>query len=151
MVSAALAARAGCYRKLGDLAGCRATAEALERRNPADALSLYNAACCRAVTAEYETLKLTDAAGKAYDAACLRAVCASAILEDPKTPTADAARLAREQADLAMAWLHKAVAAGYSDVAHMKRDKDLDALREREDFKKLISELQAKRKKAGSK
>ena len=67
-----------------------------------------------------------------YDAACYRAICAAVIPHDPKIPAADAARLAQEQADLAMAWLHKAVAAGFKDVEHMKQDKDLDALRESE-------------------
>ena len=28
------------------------------------------------------------------------------------------------------------------DAEHMKKDKDLDALREREDFKKLVAELE---------
>ena len=97
-------------------------------------------------TACGETRNLNDSRYKLYDAACIRALCASAILEDPKTPAADAARLAREQADLAMAWLHKAVAAGYKNARHMKQDKDLDALREREDFKKLVAELEAKKK-----
>jgi hypothetical protein len=36
---------------------------------------------------------------------------------------------------------------GYKDVAHLKKDTDLDALREREDFKKLIAELEAKSEK----
>jgi len=49
-----------------------------------------------------------------------------------------------KQADLAMDWLQQAVAAGYKDVAHMKKDTDLDPLREREDFKKLMAELEAK-------
>jgi serine/threonine protein kinase/Flp pilus assembly protein TadD len=106
---------------------------------------MKNAAGCLAVAAEYEALKITDAAGKLYDAACFRALCASAILEDPKTPAADAARLARGQADLAMAWLHKAVAAGFKNARHMKQDKDLDALRDREDFKKLVADLESKR------
>ena len=35
------------------------------------------------------------------------------------------------------------MAAGYKDAAHMKQDKDLDALRDREDFKKLLAGLQA--------
>jgi superkiller protein 3 len=105
-----------------------------------------NAAGCLAVAVEYETLKLTDNVGMLYNAACIRAICAAVIPQDPKTPPADAARLAKEQADLAMAWLHKAVAAGFSNAAHMKQDKDLDALREREDFKKLVAELEAKKK-----
>ena len=71
---------------------------------------------------------------------------ASAIADDPKTPADDAARLAREQADLAMVWLGKAVAAGYADTKHMKQDRDLDALSEREDFKQLLAELQARKK-----
>jgi tetratricopeptide (TPR) repeat protein len=104
-----------------------------------------NASGCLAVAAEYETLELT-AGWKLYDAACIRALCASAIAEDPKTPSAEAARLAGEQADLAMAWLHKAAAAGYRDAGHIKRDRDVDALREREDFKKLIAELELKKK-----
>ena len=36
-----------------------------------------------------------------------------------------------------MAWLTQAVAAGHKDLAEMKTDRDLDALRGREDFKKL--------------
>jgi tetratricopeptide (TPR) repeat protein len=107
-----------------------------------------DAAGCLATAAEYEARKPTGP-GAMYDAACNRAVCAAVIPQDPKTPAADAARLAKEQADLAMDWLRKAVTAGFRDVEHLKRDKDLDVLREREDFKKLISDLQAKRKKAG--
>ena len=41
-----------------------------------------------------------------------------------------------------MELLHKAAQAGFKDVAHMKKDTDLDPLREREDFKKLIAELE---------
>jgi hypothetical protein len=43
-------------------------------------------------------------------------------------------------------WLKKAVAAGFKDVEQIRTDKDLDALRQREDFKKLIAELEAKKK-----
>ena len=44
-----------------------------------------------------------------------------------------------------MAWLHRAVAAGYKNAEQMKQDKDLGALRVREDFKKLLAELEAKK------
>ncbi len=37
----------------------------------------------------------------------------------------------------------QAVAAGYKDAAHIKQDKDLGALRERDDFKALLAELEA--------
>ena len=33
-----------------------------------------------------------------------------------------------------MAWLRQAIAAGYNNVALMKKDSDLDALRDRADF-----------------
>jgi serine/threonine protein kinase/tetratricopeptide (TPR) repeat protein len=104
-----------------------------------------DAAGCLAAAADYDALKRTDA-GELYNSACHRAICAAVIREDPKTPQADAPRLAKEQADLAMAWLHKAVAAGFADAAHMKKDEDIDALRGREDFRKLLAELQAKKK-----
>ena len=94
-------------------------AEMLEKLNRTDADSLYNAACLRAVTAAVQA----------------------------KNPAADAAKLAQDEADRAMQWLHKAVQAGYKDAAHMKKDTDLDPLREREDFKKLLAEMEAKAEK----
>ena len=41
-----------------------------------------------------------------------------------------------------MQWLHKTVQAGYKDATHMNKDTDLDPLRDREDFKKLLAELE---------
>jgi hypothetical protein len=43
-----------------------------------------------------------------------------------------------------MELLQKAVQAGFKDAAHMAKDTDLDPLREREDFKKLLTELEQK-------
>ena len=37
-----------------------------------------------------------------------------------------------------------AVKAGYKDAAHMAKDPDLDPMRKREDFQKLIAELEKK-------
>ncbi|HLW68858.1 MAG TPA: tetratricopeptide repeat protein, partial [Gemmataceae bacterium] len=51
-----------------------------------------------------------------------------------------------EYADRAMELLRKAVSAGYNDVVKMKDDDDLAALRDRDDFKKLLAELEAKQK-----
>lgn len=42
-----------------------------------------------------------------------------------------------------MAWLKQAIAAGYKDAGHMAKDQDLDALRDRQDFKKLSAGLAA--------
>ncbi len=102
-----------------------------------------DAAGCRATAEQFETLQLIDA-HDLYHAACFRAITATVIKHDPKTPPADAARLAREEADRAMAWLTQAIAAGFNDVALMKGDNAMDALRDREDYKKLSAELEAK-------
>jgi serine/threonine-protein kinase len=84
-----------------------------------------------------------------YNSACL--VSRSIVLaeKDSKLPEARRKELARTYADQAMALLRQAVAKGYKDVAHMKKDTDLDPLRNREDFKKLIAELEAAAKKKG--
>lgn len=44
-----------------------------------------------------------------------------------------------------MELLQKAVKAGYNDAAHMAKDADLDSLRGREDFKKLLAKLEGKK------
>jgi serine/threonine protein kinase/tetratricopeptide (TPR) repeat protein len=103
------------FEKAKDAAGCRATAEMWEALKRTDAESLYKAACYRAVAA-----------------AVLRAGNKS------ETATKDAA-----EADRAMAWLRQAVAAGFNDVESMKKDTDLDAVRSRDDFRKLLKELEA--------
>ncbi|HXG09866.1 MAG TPA: hypothetical protein VNK04_08770 [Gemmataceae bacterium] len=43
--------------------------------------------------------------------------------------------------DEAMKLLRDAVAKGFKDAAHMKKDRDLDPLRQREDFQELLREL----------
>ena len=63
----------------------------------------------------------------------MRAVTAAVIRNSDKTETA--AQDAAAEAELAMAWLRQAVAAGYKDREHLKNDKDLDALRDRENYK----------------
>jgi tetratricopeptide (TPR) repeat protein len=101
-----------------DAEGCRTTAELWEKLPCRDADSCYNAALFRAV-----------AAGLFRTA-----------------PGAEAARTADDQAVRAIAWLQKAIAAGFADLDRLNKEKDLDPLRAREDFKKLLGELQAKRK-----
>jgi hypothetical protein len=45
-----------------------------------------------------------------------------------------------------MKMLRDAVARGWKNAAHMKKDTDLDPLREREDFRKLLAELESGKK-----
>jgi hypothetical protein len=46
--------------------------------------------------------------------------------------------------DEAMKMLKAAVAKGWKNAAHMRKDIDLDPLRDREDFKKLMESLRAR-------
>jgi hypothetical protein len=102
------------FEALKDAAGCRQTAAMWDRLKRTDVESLYQSACYRSVTA-----------------AVLRAADESA----------SAAHQADAEADGAMTWLKQAVAGGYKDATQIKKDNDLDSLRAREDFKKLIAEL----------
>jgi hypothetical protein len=106
------------FAKIKDAEGCRQTAEKWEALKRADAASLYHAACLRAVTA--------------------------AVIRSSDDSRAGAQQ-ADAQADRAMGWLKQAVAAGYQDAAHIKEDKDLNALRDRPDFRKLLAYLEARK------
>jgi len=102
------------FEKIGDAVGCLESAD------------------------KWEGLKRSDAASL-YDSACFRSICAAVIRDTDATPAGQVK--AKDQADHAMAWLKQAVAAGFNDAAHIEKDKDLDALRDREDFRKLLTEL----------
>jgi tetratricopeptide (TPR) repeat protein len=67
-----------------------------------------------------------------YDAACVVSL-ASASAKDAKVKEGHAKR--------ALEILNLAVKTGWKDAAHMKKDTDLDPLRDREDFKKLMESL----------
>jgi eukaryotic-like serine/threonine-protein kinase len=73
-----------------------------------------------------------------YIAARAYALCAGAA-KAPSPPTRG------ELADEAMALLKQAVAKGYEDIDHLKGDEDLKALRERDDYKKLLKDLEEKK------
>jgi serine/threonine protein kinase len=100
----------------------------------ADALKL-----CRQVTVLWEKLNRTDSLSL-YNAACFRAVAAAVLRKADES--SEGAREANAEADRAMAWLKQAVAAGWKDDDQMKKNDDLTALRERDDFKKLLTELE---------
>jgi serine/threonine protein kinase/tetratricopeptide (TPR) repeat protein len=85
-----------------------------------------------------------DATGATlYDLACICALAATAVKDDARLPEHYAAR--------AVALLCQAVAKGWKDAAHMKKDPDLDALRDREDFQQLLAKLEAKPKESADK
>jgi hypothetical protein len=47
----------------------------------------------------------------------------------------------RAEAEKAMAALARAVASGFRDVEQIRKDPDLESLRKRDDFKKLMAKL----------
>jgi serine/threonine protein kinase/tetratricopeptide (TPR) repeat protein len=96
-----------------------------------------DSAGCRQTAVMWENLKRTDP-DSLYNAACMRAVTAAVLREaDPST--------ANVQADRAIAWLKQAVTAGFRNAAHLKRDRDLDALRDRADFARIVAQLESPR------
>jgi tetratricopeptide (TPR) repeat protein len=75
-----------------------------------------------------------------YNAACVFALAAG------RREEAGASLAKEECARRAVALLRQAVAKGWKDpkdIEHMKKDEDLEALRGREDFQKLLAELEA--------
>lgn len=69
-----------------------------------------------------------------YNFTCFYAVASGKVADKKK-----------EYADRAMELLQEAVKAGFKDAAHMAKDTDLDPLRGREDFKKLLAELESRK------
>ena len=90
------------------------------------------------VEAVAEVAELTKSlnwnASQWYDFACIYSLATSKFADKKQ-----------EYAGRAIELLTKAVKAGYKDAAHMATDTDLDPLRNRDDFKKLLVDLQKKK------
>lgn len=71
-----------------------------------------------------------------YDAACIYSLSSAGVSSN--------AQLAERYAARAVELLRRASQKGFRDVKHIEKDSDLDSLRQREDFKKLLAELQSK-------
>jgi serine/threonine protein kinase len=102
------------FEEAKDAEGCRKTADLWEKLQLKDPISLFAAARFRAVSAA--VLRATD-------------------------ESTDGRNRARAEAELAMARLRKAVAAGFHDLAAVKTSKDLNILTDRADFKELLTDL----------
>jgi eukaryotic-like serine/threonine-protein kinase len=96
---------------------------------------IQDAAGCRSTAELWQDLHQSDAAGL-YRAAEMRAVTAALLAASSANP-----REAQAEADMAMACLHQAVAAGFGNAGQLGDDADLDVLRGREDFAKLLAAL----------
>src|SRR5262249_53214413 len=96
------------------------------------AVSLARAGDHARAVAEADALAAAKGAtGSAlYDLACACALAAAAVQDDAKLQDRYAAR--------AVELLRQAVAKGFKDAAHMNKDRDLHALRDRAGFKSLV-------------
>ena len=87
-----------------------------------------------------------NAPAYAYNAACFLSLCVPIVAKHDGLDATQREEAAQFYGDAAMKLLRDAVSKGYKDVAHMKKDTDLDPLRPRDDFQKLIAELEGKGK-----
>jgi serine/threonine-protein kinase len=84
-----------------------------------------------------------EPASDPYKAAAFFSRCIPLPEKDGKLPEARRKELAQSYGDRALEALRQAVAKGYKDAAQMKKDPDLDPLRGRDDFQKLLAEVEA--------
>jgi eukaryotic-like serine/threonine-protein kinase len=85
-----------------------------------------------------------DAPADAYAAARFLSQSIPIVTKHEKLGDQQRAEAAQFYGDAAMKLLRDAVSKGFKDEASVKKDADLDPLRQREDFRKLIAELQRK-------
>jgi serine/threonine-protein kinase len=83
-----------------------------------------------------------DPANDAYKAVGFFGRCIPLAERDSKLSEARRPELAHSYAEQALAALRQALAKGYKDLAQLKKDKDLDPLRSRDDFQKLLAGLE---------
>src|SRR5262249_28144254 len=85
-----------------------------------------------------------DPANDTYNAACYLSRCVTLAEKDGKLDEDKRKQLAASYAGRALAMLRQAVARGYKNVARLKKSPDLQPLRERVEFRKLLAELEEK-------
>jgi hypothetical protein len=81
----------------------------------------------------------------AYNLACVYALAAGAIAADTAVGAEEKSRLVDQDVTLAIDWLGKSRSDYLNTrqaVQHMKQDTDLDSLRSRPEFKRLLAELE---------
>jgi serine/threonine protein kinase/tetratricopeptide (TPR) repeat protein len=86
-----------------------------------------------------------DPAYDVYVAACFLSRCVRLAKHDLKLSEVQRQQRAQLYADRAIASLGQAVRHGFKDVAQLKKNKDLEPLRSRADFKSLCAKLQRKK------
>jgi tetratricopeptide (TPR) repeat protein len=87
-----------------------------------------------------------------YHIACVYSLSSAAVRKDTRLPEAERGKLAEQYVGRALALLTRGHTAGYfqdpAQLDHLRKDTDLDPLRSRPDFQKLLRELAEKAKAA---
>jgi hypothetical protein len=86
-----------------------------------------------------------DALADAYDAAVFLSKCISIVAKHDQLDDKQRKEAAQFYGDAALKLLREAVSKGYKDVPHRKKDPNLDPLRQRDDFKEVLAELEEKK------
>ena len=82
-----------------------------------------------------------------YNISCVFALASAAAENDGKLAPAERTRLKAQYADRAVDFLRRAVALGFQNTSVLEGDADLASLHSREDFQKLVRELERKSRK----
>jgi tetratricopeptide (TPR) repeat protein len=85
-----------------------------------------------------------EGADNGYNAGCYLARCSTLASKDETIPTETRSALATEYAGRAVKHLQAAVSRGFRDQKVFATDTDLNPLRDRDDFKKLLADLEGK-------
>jgi len=95
-----------------------------------------------AVEAAVAGLELTPNAAEHFTAAGYLARCVPLAAADSALPHAERGRLAEGYADRALELLREAVQRGFDNVSALRNEADFQAVRAREDFRKLVEDLE---------
>jgi len=74
------------------------------------------------------------------------AQCVSIVEKDDQLDSAKKQTAARFYSDQALAMLRDAVSEGFNDAVHMKKGRELAPLRNRDEFHKLLAEVETRAK-----
>jgi serine/threonine protein kinase/tetratricopeptide (TPR) repeat protein len=120
------------------------------RRLLAETLLALNDHAALAVTAGEFLDAATVPAQDAFDTGCFLAFCVRLALDDTHLDETRRRELAKAYGDRSVAALRQAVDRGFRDVAQIEQTRDLEPVRTRADFARLVAEMKTKRKKSTS-
>ncbi len=102
-----------------------------------------------AAAADQMIRAVVEPTSDAYNGACILARCVALAKSDGQLSDAERTERAEYYTGRALAALQQAVHNGYKNTEFMQLDEELEPLRTREDFQKLLAEIEEKRARPG--